>query len=438
VNSNFTNWQVRQQFISSRYTKRLGDKWFFYNAAYYRIADYGQNSRLTTFGGYAQKSLDYRSLLMNKEPAWRRVSYYAQSKQFRDEFRTQYIFNEKWDFLLGLEIRNGVFQANYLTTDKSDNAILNGTVASIPGGNNLAIFDLATFSQISYQNAAKKFNFNFGGRWDKNVVSENSAAGYTQFNPRASFVYYPGTWVFKAVYSEAMFAFPSFSKFSSSATREVATNLEPEEVSNYEFSINKSSFSNRLNFELCLYNSEYTKMSVIRKTSSNKDQYQNSSGVGIVQGAQFTLNYQHNKKFDFYLNSTFNNSYEINKAVANKSADTNYRAGDIAFISLNAGAGASLFKEKVHFQVMMNYVGEKFTGKGTTVTGNLTGVIPSFMLLNFAMNFNITKYFIFQIRANNLLDTDYISPGIRSASGTQSSTVPQPGRNFHGTMNFYF
>ena len=48
------------------------------------------------------------------------------------------------------------------------------------------------------------------------------------------------------------------------------------------------------------------------------------------------------------------------------------------------------------------------------------------------------EYFIFQIRANNLLDTDYISPGIRSASGTQSSIVPQPGRNFHGTMNFYF
>ena len=439
VNSNFTNWQVRQQFISSRYTKRLGDKWFFYNAAYYRISDFGQNSRLTTFNGYAQKSLDYKSLLINKSPFWNRTSYFEQCKQFRDEFRTQYIINEKWDFLLGLEIRNGVFQANYLTTTESDNAILYGKVASLPGGNNLAVFDLASFSQLSYQNPAKKFNFSVGGRWDKNVVSENSNAGYgSKFNPRISAVYYPGSWVFKLVYSEAIFAFPSFTKFSSSVTREIPTDLMPEEVFNYELTINKSLINNKLNVDLSIYKSEYSNMLTTRKTANNKDQYANSRGIGSVLGAQFSLKYVLNKKFDFYLNSTFNNSQISDRTVWNANKDTTYRTGDIAFLSLNAGAGLYLFKEKMHLQLMANYVGNKYTGPGTTVANNLTGVIPSFMLINAAINFNVTKYLVFQIRANNLLDTDYISPGIRTAAGTQSSFVPQPGRNFNGTMNFYF
>ena len=439
MNSGFTNWQVRQQFISSRYTKRLGDKWFFYNAAYYRISDFGQNSRLTTFNGYAQKSLDYRSFLTNKTPFWNRTSYFEQCKQFRDEFRTQYIINEKWDFLLGLEIRNGVFQANYLTTTESDNAILNGKVASLPGGNNLAVFDLSAFSQIGYQNPAKKFNFSFGGRWDKNVVSENSNAGYgSKFNPRIAAVYYPGSWVFKFVYSEAIFAFPSFTKFSSSVTREIPTDLFPEEATNYEFSANKTMLGNKLTTDLSLYRSEYSNILTTRKTAANKDQYTNSKGIGVVYGAQFALKYVLNKKFDFYLNSTFNNSIYNDKTTWNPQKDTSFRTGDIAFLSVNAGTGMYLFKEKMHLQLMANYIGEKYTGVGTTVANNPTGVIPSFLMINASIHFNISKYFNFQIRANNLLDQYYISQGIRTGAGTQSSFVPQPGRNFNGTMNFFF
>ncbi len=438
VNSNFTNWQVRQQFISSRYTKRLGDKWFFYNAAYFRISDFGQNSRLTTFNGYAQRSLNFDSLLINKLPFWKRTAYFEQCKQFRDEFRTQYIINEKWDFLLGLEIRNGVFQSNYLTTSESDNAILFGTVPSAKGGNNLAVFDLATFSQLSYQNPAKKFNFSFGGRWDKNVVSENSDAGYSKFNPRISAVYYPGSWVFKLVYSEAIFAFPSFTKFSTSVTRELPTDLHPEEAINYEFSASKSFFNNKLNVDLSAYKSEYTNILVIRKTISSKDQYTNSPGVGSVLGAQLSIKYHLNNKMDFFCNATANNSQIFDTIPLRNGKDSLLRTADIALFSFNAGFGIYLFKQKVHLQLLANYVGEKYTGPGTTLPKNLVGTIPSFLLIHSVLNVNISKYITFQFKVNNLLDQQYISPGIRTATGSQSSFVPQPGRNFHGTMNFYF
>jgi outer membrane receptor protein involved in Fe transport len=416
----------------------LGDKWFFYNAAYFRISDFGQNSRLTTFNGYAQRSLNFDSLLINKLPFWKRTAYFEQCKQFRDEFRTQYIINEKWDFLLGLEIRNGVFQSNYLTTSESDNAILFGTVPSAKGGNNLAVFDLATFSQLSYQNPAKKFNFSFGGRWDKNVVSENSDAGYSKFNPRISAVYYPGSWVFKLVYSEAIFAFPSFTKFSTSVTRELPTDLHPEEAINYEFSASKSFINNKLNVDLSAYKSEYTNILVIRKTISSKDQYTNSPGVGSVLGAQLSIKYHLNNKIDFFYNATANNSQIFDTIPLRNGKDSLLRTADIALFSFNAGFGIYLFKQKVHLQLLANYVGEKYTGPGTTLPKNLVGTIPSFFLVHSVLNVNITKYITFQFKVNNLLDQQYISPGIRTATGSQSSFVPQPGRNFHGTMNFYF
>jgi outer membrane receptor protein involved in Fe transport len=126
------------------------------------------------------------------------------------------------------------------------------------------------------------------------------------------------------------------------------------------------------------------------------------------------------------------------KTTWNPQKDTSFRTGDIAFLSVNAGTGVYLFKEKMHLQLMVNYIGEKYTGVGTTVANNPTGVIPSFLMMNASIHFNISKYFNFQIRANNLLDQYYISPGIRTGAGTQSSFVPQPGRNFNGTMNFFF
>jgi len=35
---------------------------------------------------------------------------------------------------------------------------------------------------------------------------------------------------------------------------------------------------------------------------------------------------------------------------------------------------------------------------------------------------------MFQIITNNLSDLEYVTPGVRAASGVQSSRIPQPGR----------
>jgi len=439
INANFTNWQVRQQFISSKYNKRLSDKWYFYNFAYFRISDFGQNSRITSFNGYAQNALDYESLLQNIAPQWLRTSYFQQCKQFRDEFRVNYIVNERWDVMIGIEARNGIFQVNYLTTTASDNAILTGTVPASPGGNNVSVFDLAAYSQITYQNPVHKFNFSLGGRWDKNDVGENSKIGYgTTFNPRLSMVYYPGSWVYKFIYSRAIFAFPNQTSFSTSLFRVKAMNLAPEMVNNYEFSVNKSLIGNTFNTELSLYRSQYFNSLKSIRTAENKDQYVNSTGIGMVYGAQISVKYIWNKRFDFYANSTFTNSNLNAESSWKKDQDTTYKTADIAMLSYNFGAGVYLFKQKAHFQIMGNYVGQKLTGPGTTVSSNLAGTVPAFFLINSSLNFDVFKNFNLQFRVNNLLDVKSFSPGVRDGTGSRSSHVPQPFRNFNMSMNFTF
>jgi outer membrane receptor protein involved in Fe transport len=212
----------------------------------------------------------------------------------------------------------------------------------------------------------------------------------------------------------------------------------PEKVYNYEFSINKSLIGNTLNTELSLYRSLYSNSLESIKTSGNKDQYVNSSGIGMVYGGQISIKYIWNKRFDFYVNSTFNKSYLIDESNWNKNIDTTYTTADIAMISYNFGAGMYLFNQKAHFQIMGNYVGQKLTGPGTTISDNLGGNVPAFFLLNSSVNFDIFKNFNFQFRINNILDVKYYSPGVFAGTGAQSSNIPQPFRNFNISMNFTF
>lgn len=434
VNSRYTNWQARQQFISSRYSKKLGDRWFFYNTAYYRISDFGNNSRLTTFNGFAQGKLSFQDYLEGKNPYWRRVSYFQQCKQFRDEFRAQYQISDLWDMVLGAEVRNGVFQSNYLTTSTSDNAILNGTVAPSPGGNNPAMFDLGLFGQVSYSNPQKKINVALGGRWDKNVVAESQTQGYSQVNPRFSAVYYPGKWIFKAIYSEAIFAFPSFVKFSSSVSRIAPDDLDPEKVRNAEISISRTHFNDRLVWEGVVYNSQYDNMLTTNKVNG-LDQYGNALNARIdVLGSQWNIRWKLNSSFNLNLNATVNHSNQIDLITGNS-----LKTAQVADYTAFGGVTWLLPKDLGSLFISSNFVGVKYTGAETTIPNaeELTE-IPAYKLINASLRIKAYKNIALQIVARNILDELNFAPGIRSAAGSQSSLIPQAGRNIHIAMDFKF
>lgn len=439
VNSQYTNWEARQQFISSRYTKKLGDKWFFYNTAYYRISDFGKNSRLTTFRGFAQGNLGFADFIAGANPAWARVSYYQQCKQFRNEFRAQFVMDDRNDILFGAEVRNGIFQTNYLTTATSNNAILAGTVATEPGGNNPAMFDMGAFVNYSYSNPQKFINVSLGGRWDKNVVAESQTAGYSQFNPRASVVYYPGKWVFKAIYSEAIFAFPSFVKFSTSVSRVRPDELAPEKVRNLEFSAFKSFLGNRLTIEAVAYHSRYSNLLTTRKVDS-KDQYANlENSETRVTGSQWVSKWKVNSDLELNMNATYNHSRLHLLGQGFGGEDSLLKTAQVADFTVFAGLGWWFLKKKAYVYVATNLVGNKFTGLGTTINNaSDIQVIPGYQLINATLRYHIKPNTSIQLMGRNLLNALFFAPGIRSASGSQSSLIPQMGRTIDLALNFKF
>ena len=439
VNSLHTNWEARQQFISSRYTKKLGDRWFFYNTAYYRISDFGVNSRLTTFRGFAQGNLGFADFIGGANPAWGRVSYFQQCKQFRDEFRAQFVINDRNDILFGAEVRNGIFQSNYLTSATSNNAILAGTVTSEKGGNNPAMFDLGAFVNYSYSNPQKFINVSLGGRWDKNVVAESQTAGYSQFNPRASVVYYPGKWVFKAIYSEAIFAFPSFVKFSTSLSRVQPDTLDPEKVRNAELSVFRTFFGNALSFESVVYHTRYSNLLTTRKVDG-KDQYANlENSETRVTGSQFVGKLKFTPNLELNMNATYNHSRLHLLGQGFGGSDSLLKTAQIADFTVFAGLGWHFLKKKAYLYVATNIVGNKYTGLGTTIANAADmQIIPGYQLINATLRYHIKPNTSIQFIGRNLLDALYFAPGIRSAAGSQSSLIPQMGRSIDIALNFKF
>lgn len=437
VNSLYTNWHTRQQFISSRYSKKLSDNWFFYNTAYFRVSDFGTDSRLTEFKGFAQNKLELDDFLAGERPKWNRRSYYQQCKQFRDEFRLQYIIDDRNDLLLGAEIRNGVFQSNYLTTDSSDNAISNGSIKSELGGNKPAMFDIGAFFNYTYSNPEKHINLAAGGRWDQNVVAESQQDGYSRFNPRLSAVFYPDNWVFKAIYSEAIFAFPSFTKFSSSATRIRPVNLTPEKVRNAEFSVHRTLLHSKLNLEGVVYHTRYSNSLITNKINELTQWSNRENAETHVTGGQFIGKWNINQDIHLNLNGSFNNSWLHLQGV--DGSDSSLRTAQIADFTLFFGIGISFLKKKGYVYFSTNLVGNKYTGKGTSLENSeLLETIPGYQLVNLSLRYEILPSIHLQLIGRNLLNEFYVAPGIRSAAGSYSSLIPQPGRNINVAMNFKF
>jgi outer membrane receptor for monomeric catechols len=104
------------------------------------------------------------------------------------------------------------------------------------------------------------------------------------------------------------------------------------------------------------------------------------------------------------------------------------RIGDISNFSVNAGVNAKFIKDKLNLNVRANYVEDKPTGAKTSISGSPFNETPGYTMINSAVSYNINKTIMFQIITNNLFDLDYVAPGVRAASGVQSSRIPQAGR----------
>jgi len=429
LNAALQNWQVRQGFISAKYDKKLSDRFTLSSFSYYRISDRGKNAVLTPYTSYenggftASKGVPLDSLAKGVQPYFTPTWKSTQSNQFRTELRGLYNATERIDFTGGVEFRNGLLEGDYVNSSLPD-PLANGYTHD--SASYYSVTDLGIFALGSYNNADKKFNVNLGGRLDNNVINGDFGYG-SVFNPRAAVIYYPGKFIFKCIYSEAFLDASPFQKFSTTASRISNPTLKPEKVKNIEFSA-RYLVGKKSSVEVAYYHSAYSNSLVTATVPGTSFTQFQAQGKARIQGVQLAA-VTSISIFSFYANATFSDPYAMNTNVEGKDSLT--RMGDIATFSANAGVNMRLLRN-FNLNVRVNYVGDKPTGPGTTTSGNPYTSTPGYTLLNGTLGYIIKKIGVVQIRADNIFDINYYSPGVRAASGIQSSRVPLPGRVFYG------
>ncbi|HEY1010708.1 MAG TPA: hypothetical protein VGE58_11380, partial [Daejeonella sp.] len=426
VSKELTHWEVRQQYFYVRYDKSLSERISFSNFSYFRTSDFGKNAVTTRFYGFANAGVSMQDLVAGRSPYFLPTYFSQQSKQFRSETKMNYVINEKMDFNLGVELRNGLLQGDYVNSTTED-PITTGTSANgIKGGNYYSIMDVGVYGQLSYQDRARRLNISAAGRMDNNKI--NSIYGYgTVFNPRLSVVYYPGKFIFKSIYSEAFLDASVYNKFATSSARLVNNPLlEPERVKNLEVSARFSPFSQTF-IELAYFNASYSNTlgTVNIDTMGIRTTQFRAIGKSHIQGIQLAGETKLLEKVSLFANFSLIDPTRIS---AGASGSAKVRIGDISDFSFNAGVNAKFIKDRVNLNVRANFVGDKPTGANTSISGSPYNETPRYTLIHSAVSFNLNKMIMLQVITNNLFDLDYVTPGVRAASGVQSSRIPQPGR----------
>ena len=150
-------------------------------------------------------------------PHYAITNYWENSNEYRSELKGQYVINDRFDVLVGSEFTSGIIQANYITSSQTP-AVFYGEVAQTPGGNSITEYTVSGYATGSYKDVNHHINIDLGLRGDNNTFREHDGYG-TVFNPRVDVVYYPGKFIFKAIYAEAFLDASDQNKFSTATTR---------------------------------------------------------------------------------------------------------------------------------------------------------------------------------------------------------------------------
>lgn len=435
-------WVPLNSFFYVKYNKKISDKLSLTSFTNYKIHTLTGECEELYYKGYFNKEYGLNDLASDsvllpadsiKYPFWNKTWWNTYSEQLRSELKLEYNFAENFNLISGVEFRTSYIQGEYLygeTEKPEETAYIN----NVKGGNHFFSRDFGFFMQAGYS-PFNNFNFVLGGRVDNNKIRLTGGYG-TVFNPKFAIIYSPLNFIYKIIYSEAYMDAGYWTKFGTTPGRLLNNpNLKPEKVKNIEFSIGWKA-NDYFFADLSVYNSSYTgavgTVDVIFINDDGKAiQTTQHQAIGnlLIQGLQSNLYFKYSN-YTSYLNYTFTNPYKID--------NEKIRIGDIASHHINFGVNA-LFFNKLNLNVRSNLVGERPTGKNTTVKNNPLDKINPYFLLNSTVSYSVYKGISAQIIVNNIFDKEYFDPGVRSANGIYyASKMPQKRRNFMFKLNINF
>ncbi len=439
------NWSPIHQYLYVKYDKEISPKIQIFNFLRFKSHKFDSDNGIVRYRkNYSTGNYNLFDLIEGNTPQWDSLYLFQESNQLREELRVFYQPNGRINILSGVEARFSSIQGDYRAS-KEPNAEESGfSLTDIPGGNNFYSRDIGVFVQSEIK-LIKHLKLTTGLRFDNNRIRQTSGYG-SVLNPRLALVYTPKNYVFKVIYAEAFKDATNKEKFSTaSGKREIANpDLQPEKVKNYELIIGRT-HKNILNFNTSFYYSHYSniiqEVAVLREDGTYTNQNQ-AKGQAIIYGinSYFDLNL---KSFYIYANYTYTEPNAINPTddEGNPLTDgegnpyTELRIGDIAQHSANAGINYT-YKKSLNFNFRTNFIGKRYTGEGTTVPYNLE-VFDPYILLDATISYSLAKNKItLQFSVNNILDSEYYSPGLGEATGVIASQLIQNGRVLRIGLNF--
>lgn len=428
------------------------------------LVNYNSFFGLLTNNGYSNLSflniIFPDSLIDGKKQGWRTTYYYYKARQFRNDFKVNYSI-KRLNLIAGVDYRNSQLQGDYLQytmyaneekVDQSKVALaqeLGTAYNQDKGGNQYNTLDLGLYSQATYKAIDSLLYFTAGGRYDYNQIRTTGGYGGI-FNPKFAAICTVKKLIFKAIYSQGIQSPSSFTKYSTFTTRNANPNLKPEKIKNIE-AVVQNRHGSKLYFDFSgFYSIINNAISSSVDPEDPKKQKNQNSGVYLIKGCQGNINFS---LFETGLTFMINASLTQAKQTQNK-LDTSFSEKTIADISplksnLNVNYHKLIFSHDFNFNLRVNYVGSKLVGPNSTVPLNNgfndSNKIPGYSFMAFTLNYKNKhlSYLSFHFTINNLLNSNYYSPGPRTANGNYTSSyngyvpyVPQQGRNFLFTINF--
>lgn len=351
-----------------------------------------------------------------------------------EEFTRYQLMHDSW--LVGIEsfLNFNLDETNNLTAgfqyeksnvEKGYREMLedsNGSFYTLDSTNRKKVIYKNTALSMQYKHQFQNINSSFiaGIRYDINNIYENN------LNPRVGFVINtsPATTI-KLLYGKAFRAPNNFELYTETTIRIPNPNLKSENANSYSLNLSHI-FSTEFSFSFSIFYNNFDNLIVsnVNIGDITGDGIENTMNLNIssaqIEGIDAKLEYNYNN-YNIFCNFTFQNAHE-NLII--ESSKIQNKIPNIA--NFKANIGINYTNHIGNLYVIGNYVGNR----STSITNPLEKVDNYFLVnLNFVSQSTFENRVNIFIKIENIFDTEWEDPGIRSATGSYYGTThTQPGR----------